>query len=121
MEGTAKQLGAHFVDRAQQVPVREQALLRAQDAIMGDRNNSYGDPIDDFKRTADALTAMGYGKRYRGPDFDNQYIVPLEPHDIAIIQIMVKLSRLAETPTKHDSWVDVAGYAGCGAEVAELE
>ena len=40
------------------------------------------------------------------------------PHDIAIMIIQVKTSRLMWTPAKRDSWVDIAGYAGCGYECA---
>jgi hypothetical protein len=32
--------------------------------------------------------------------------------------MLLKTSRLAWTPTKRDSWVDDAGYAGCGYECA---
>lgn len=96
-------------------PIRETVLKAATSAITGDRNNQYGDPLDDFQRTATALNAMGYRRVHKGGSY------ALAAHDIAVIQIMVKLSRLAHTPAKRDSWVDIAGYAGCGAEVAELE
>jgi hypothetical protein len=33
----------------------------------------------------------------------------------------VKISRLMWTPAKRDSWVDIAGYAGCGFECAVNE
>lgn len=89
--------------------VRADALDEAKSLITGDRNNAYGPPWQDFSRTAGALTAMGY----RGPDGRE-----LESHDIAIFVMEVKISRLMWTPTKRDSWVDVAGYAGCGLECA---
>ena len=99
------------------VAIREAVLQAAITAVTGDRNNTYGDPWDDFKRTSDALTAMGY----RHSNEKTGVFEALRPHDIAVIQVMVKLSRLTHTPVKRDSWVDVAGYAACGAEVAELE
>lgn len=89
--------------------VRGGALDEARALITGDRNNAYGPPWQDFSRTAGALTAMGYA----GPNGR-----PVESHDIAIFVMMVKISRLMWTPTKRDSWVDIAGYSGCGLECA---
>lgn|SRR5512146_1170021 len=88
---------------------RADALDEAKQLITGDRNNAYGPPWQDFARSAGALNAYGY----RGPDGRN-----LESHDIAIMIDTVKTSRLMWTPTKRDSWVDKAGYAGCGYECA---
>jgi len=88
---------------------RAEVLTDASAAITGDRNNSYGPPDQDFSRTAGALNAFGY----RGPDGRM-----LKGHDIAIILMTVKTSRLMWTPTKRDSWLDIAGYSGCGYECA---
>jgi hypothetical protein len=91
---------------------RSELLDEAKGLITGDRNNTYGDPIQDFRRTADSLNAYGY----RGPDGRR-----LLPHDVAIIIMAVKISRLCWTPGKRDSWADIAGYAGCGYECAVRE
>jgi hypothetical protein len=92
--------------------VRGAVLDEAKDLITGDRNSTYGPPDQDFRRSAGAATAMGY----RGPDGRD-----LLAHDIAILVELIKISRLMWTPTKRDSWVDTAGYAGCGLECALLE
>jgi hypothetical protein len=42
----------------------------------------------------------------------------LEAHDIAVLVMMIKISRVMWTPAKRDSWVDIAGYAACGLECA---
>lgn len=89
--------------------VRQEMLYEASGLVTGDRNNTYGPPWQDFMRSAGALNAMGY----RGPDGK-----PLEAHDIAILVLMIKVSRLMWTPAKRDSWVDIAGYAACGLECA---
>jgi uncharacterized protein DUF6378/uncharacterized protein DUF4406 len=91
---------------------RASALNEARDLITGDRNNSYGPPTQDFQRSADALNAYGY----RGPDGRD-----LAAHDVAIMVMAVKLSRLMWTPSKRDSWVDLAGYAACGYECSVTE
>lgn len=92
-------------------PVRAATLAEARHLICGDRNNQYGPPGQDFLRTANILTSLGYGKG------DSNEV--LDPHDVAVIMIALKLSRLMWSSKKRDSWVDVAGYAGCGAEVAD--
>lgn len=90
---------------------RAGALDEARQLITGDRNNQYGPPTQDFDRTADMATAYGFAVNGRA----------LKGHDVAIFMILLKTSRLAWTPTKRDSWVDAAGYAGCGYECAVTE
>lgn len=96
-------------DRGSAKSLRTDLLEEANQLVTGDRNNSYGEPHQDFARSAGALTALGY----RGPDGRE-----LQAHDIAIIISTVKMSRLMWSPLKRDSWVDIAGYAACGYEAA---
>jgi hypothetical protein len=91
---------------------RAEILDEAKALITGDRNNSYGPPTQDFARSAMAANAYGYS----GPNGR-----PLQPHDIAILVMLIKVSRLMWTPGKRDSWADIAGYAGCGFECAVTE
>lgn len=101
---------------ASQAPLRAQVLDEAKSLIVGDRNNQYGEPDQDFQRTANALNAFGFRKESSSGEH-----AWLAPDDVATIQILVKLSRLQWNPSKRDSWVDVAGYAACGAECAGAE
>jgi hypothetical protein len=89
------------------ISARAAMLEEAKHIVTGDRNLQYGPPIFDFRRSADALTALGYRAPGGGA---------LLPHDIAMIQIIVKMSRLVETPEKDDHWLDIAGYSACGWE-----
>lgn len=91
---------------------RASALDEAKALITGDRNNTYGAPTQDFSRAAGVLNSLGYRAN------DGREI---KPHDIAIMVMAVKMSRLVWTPAKRDSWVDIAGYAGCGYECAVTE
>jgi hypothetical protein len=91
--------------------VRGEVLDEAKGLIEGDRNNSYGPPTRDFQRTAAMATAFGF--QVDGLD--------LQAHHVAIFMALLKLSRLNWTPDKRDSWVDIAGYAGCGYECVTEE
>lgn len=90
-------------------PPRAWVLAEATRLITQERNNQYGPPTQDFDRWAGAASAMGY----QGPNGR-----PLRAHDLAILMSLLKISRLMWTPEKADSWIDLAGYAGCGYEVA---
>lgn len=88
---------------------RDQVLDKAAKLVGEVRNAVYGPPTADFGRTAAMLTALGFR-------FERDSI---ESHHVAMIMAVVKLSRLAASPGHEDSWVDLAGYAACGAECAE--
>lgn len=101
---------------AQPESPRASALNEARDLITGDRNNQYGPPTQDFQRTANLLNALGYFRE--GADGEVHKILP---SDVAIIIAQVKVSRIMHSRGKRDSWVDLAGYAGCGYECAVEE
>lgn len=91
---------------------RASVLSEAIKITTGDRNNSYGPPTQDFQRTAEILTALGFA----GPNGS-----AVKSHHVAMIIMAVKLSRLTWSPNKRDNWVDMAGYAGCGYECTLTE
>ena len=73
-------------------------LDEAKSLVDGDRGREYGHPEDDFNRVTDAARQLG--------------INPLSgPLHHALYMVLVKMSRLVQTPDHHDSIVDIAGYA----------
>jgi len=94
---------------------RTSLLQDAERLINGDRNLQYGAPIDDFSLTAKMWEAY----LRRTMETRNTTVPSLDPHDVAVLLILVKISRLAQTPEKRDHWLDIAGYAGCGWECVE--
>lgn len=92
---------------------REHLLLGAIEAITKQRNNEYGPPTQDFDRTAKLWTEAFRHKLKDGEVF--------QPHEVAIFQILLKISRSAWSPEKMDHWLDIAGYAGCGWETVVEE
>lgn len=91
---------------------REKTLQAAASHVLVDRNNSYGPPHQDFQRTADLWTTYLTGKT--GTE------LRINAHDVAVMQILLKTSRLCWSPDKADHWEDIAGYAACGREAYEL-
>ena len=82
-------------------------LRIAAEAVCGERNESYGSPVDDFSTQAEMISS--YLSRTNG------YRVVVTASDIAAMMILVKLARQAHRP-KADNWIDAAGYAACGAQ-----
>lgn len=91
---------------------RKLALLQeAIGATTGERHLNYGKPEDNFFRIATLWNAW-MQIRHDGP---------LTSFDVAIMMGHIKDARLANTPSHHDSWVDKAGYAACGADITHVE
>ena len=86
---------------------RQILLDDAARIVSGARETTYGGPEKSFTTIAALWSA------YAG--------LQLAPHDVAAMQALVKLARIKGSRGEHrDSWVDLAGYAACGAEcVAE--
>ena len=80
-------------------------LKQAMEAIDGQRDLEYGSPEDNFERIA------VFWQQYTGHIFTG--------HDVAVMMILLKVSRLMNNPAVMDNWVDIAGYAACGAEVSK--
>jgi hypothetical protein len=87
-----------------QVPLRVEALREAAGIINGDRNKQYGNPEDNFERTAKIWSVI------LGIEISNE--------DVAMMMVGLKVARYAsKSGYQPDTWVDIAGYAGCGYEV----
>ncbi len=84
---------------------RADLLRLAESLVNGDRNAQYGDPRQDFRRTAD------FWSDYLGDVLGDDRLMP---HDVAAMMALLKISRIRWNPTKQDSWADLAGYAACG-------
>lgn len=91
---------------------RESVLKAALDAVTAARNVSYGEPQDDFACTSELWDS------YITRLIQVRGFVNLQPHDISAMMILLKISRLANSPGETDHWVDIAGYAAIGSECA---
>jgi hypothetical protein len=91
---------------------RTEALDAAKAAVTN-RPNAYGPPEQNFARIAALWSAYLVGK---APGTDAAQ--PVTAIDVAAMMALMKIARIEETPSHADSWVDLAGYAACGAEVS---
>ena len=78
--------------------------LREAISAVEERGESYGDVRQNHQRIAD-LWSVVLGQ-------------VVTPEQVVMCMTCLKVARLIETPDHEDSWVDIAGYGACGAEVA---
>ena len=89
---------------------RLECLKKAEGIVSGDR---YGSPEDNFMRIA-SLWSSYLRARFGYP-------IILKPKDVAALMALLKVGRIAGNTANEDSWVDIAGYAACGAELDSAE
>lgn len=90
---------------------RFNVLSAAEEAVSG-RGDAYAPPEDSFARIACLWTAH-MANRYNGTNWSQFDIA-----DVAIMMTLLKIARLENDPKHMDSWIDIAGYAACGGEIA---
>lgn len=95
---------------------REKVLAEAKRCVCGERDQSYGGPEDSFR-----LIAKLWEPYVKEKIVPKETPVDIEPEDVAIMMGLLKVARLASNPQHMDSWVDLAGYAACGGEIAGKE
>lgn len=88
--------------------ITREFILQEANKAVANRGTDYGKPSENFDRIAELWGG------YIGINF--------QAEDVGIMMMMVKISRIMETPSHVDSWVDIAGYAAITAEaIAEIE
>mgnify|MGYP003333814464 FL=1 len=89
------------------VAPRVEALRQAAALINGDRDAQYGSPKDNFNRIA-RIWSVILG-------------IEVTEEDVAMCMTGLKMARYAsKSGFQPDTWIDIAGYAGCGYEVGEF-
>lgn len=90
---------------------RADILHAAEKCVCGQRETDYGTPEDNFETIAGLWET--YLRRACVDEAGNVYI---EANDVAMMMALLKIARIAAGGGKADSWIDLAGYAACGAE-----
>lgn len=86
---------------------RAEILDKAKECVCGQRELDYGTPEDNFRTIANLWTA------YK--------LVNFTPQDVAMMMALLKIARIKSGTGTDDSFVDLAGYAACGGEIASNE
>lgn len=84
---------------------RSDILNTALTYVTKDRQATHGDPENNFSTIAQLWSA------YCNRTFTNE--------DVAAMMVLLKVARIKENPSHIDNWVDTAGYAACGGELAQ--
>lgn len=92
---------------------RGDILDKARSCVCQDRNMEYGEPEDGFRLIA-ALWEPVIRESCVSPGAD----VSVGPETVALLMALLKIARAATNPGHPDSWIDLAGYAACGGEIA---
>ena len=97
----------------------ESILTEALRVTGGERQENYGHPLANHRRIAEL---WNWYLSARDIDADGSIMEkqPLEPSDVVAMMILLKIARELHT-TKRDNWLDIAGYARCGARIAGHE
>ena len=97
----------------------KRGLLETAIETVAGRGLNYGRPEDNFLRIArlwNVHLLNRYGEGFGG---DTTVALPtLDAIDVALMMDLMKTARLENSPTHMDSWIDKAGYAACGGEIA---
>jgi predicted glycosyltransferase involved in capsule biosynthesis len=85
---------------------REQVLQKAFNLVHGPRAEKYGPPLTNHERIAAGFSVI----------FNQE----VKPSQVVKALIWLKIARLVNA-NDDDSWVDIAGYAAIGSEIADDE
>ncbi len=84
---------------------RADVLDAAKKCVCGQREQDYGSPENNFQIIDNLWTAYMGG-------------VEFTPTDVAMMMALLKIARISSGTATEDSFVDLAGYAACGGEIA---
>lgn len=96
---------------------RAAVLEKARACVCGEREQDYGSPEDSFGCIAELWEAY-----LRAACIAPDSVVRVTPADVAMLMALLKIARVGTSCVggTADSFVDLAGYAACGAECAEV-
>ncbi len=86
---------------------RPDILDKAKQCVCGQREHEYGSPENNFQTIANLWNAY----------LDAKGII-FTPVDVAMMMSLLKIARIKSGTATEDSFVDLAGYAACGGEIA---
>lgn len=91
---------------------RKELLEKCIHIVCKDRQDTHGRPEDSFGAIGALWTAKlrAEGLLVEGGEISRPMVAQL--------MILLKVARMTASPTNVENWLDAAGYAACGCEVA---
>lgn len=99
---------------------RLDTLKAAAECVCGSREEDYGSPENNFRTIASLWNSYLYGAGLMENPTPHVW-KGIKPKDVAAMMALLKVARIAGNRPKPDNWVDLAGYAACGAEISARE
>lgn len=100
-------LSKRYATDEEQMNSRAGILDYAKECVCGQREQDYGSPEDNFKMIADLWSI---------------YLChEVTAKDVSILMALLKIARIKSGNGTRDCYVDLAGYAACGGEIAYKE
>lgn len=81
--------------------------------VQAERGNTYGDPQFNLGGIAQAMTG------YLENKWQTKLTSPITEHDVAMFNVLQKVSRMARTPGHADSLLDAHSYLDLAAKAVE--
>lgn len=85
-------------------------VLDEAKATIGERGRDYGEIEMNFDRIASLFNQLSAENGAK-----------LQPYDVAMLMVCLKLSRIRQSPGKRDSYVDLINYAAFACELIGAE
>lgn len=94
---------------------RAEMLDKAKKIVTGKREEEYGNPENNFKAIGQLWSIYLWNK------YGDNFNEALTARDVADLMILFKIGRLTTGNGSIDSYIDIAGYAACAAELFDSE
>lgn len=92
---------------------RKEILAAAEKCVCEDRNKEYSEPEDIFSLIAALWEPVICARCVP----DGTYVC-MDETTVALLMALLKIARASVNQEHIDSWIDLAGYAACGGELA---
>lgn len=95
---------------------RANCLKKADECVNGKREQDYGKAENNFETIG---LLWGVYLRAAHPDLKMVMAINgIDAKDVSMMMSLLKIARIASPTATEDSFIDLAGYAACGCEIA---
>lgn len=97
---------------------RDEILAAAKKCVCGQREQDYGTPENNFACIANLWSSYLAQRLESWANSNGSRPLLVDSTDVAAMLALLKIARIASGHNKDDNWIDLAGYAACGGEIA---